>query len=192
MLGVIWRDFATARPARPAAATASAAVVFASVTVRRGARAREITVSVTELSAVARNPTNRRFASGPKETGSARTGLYSGGAEAGVGAAAAQSLARKTRQQAKPAGANDPNLSIMNELRRLARRSPSGPQSARLIGMATRSTREWRNCELGPQCAANRGSGRRGLPSPPESGNRGRRHRPRMATGRCHDGALAK
>src|ERR1700677_4489266 len=94
MLGVGWRGLATGSRARPAPATASAGVVLARVTVRRSARTRELTVSVTALSAVARKPTSRRLASGPRETGSARTGLYSGNAGVPAGAAATQRLVK--------------------------------------------------------------------------------------------------
>jgi hypothetical protein len=113
MSGVIWRERVSASPARPAAATAFAALVFARVTLRRIDRRRAFSVWVSAFCAVARNPMSSRLACGPSETGSAWIGLYSESPENPAGPAAGQRPAQKAMQQAiAAAGTNVPNLGI--------------------------------------------------------------------------------
>ena len=77
MLGVIWRDRTMATPALPAAPAASAAEVPASVTMRRSARRRELTVSVTALLSGDSKADQQTIRLRPRGDRSLRTGLYS-------------------------------------------------------------------------------------------------------------------
>src|SRR5580692_6559353 len=83
MLGVIWRDPATATPARCAKLKTSDSEVLAWVNLTDWALECRWTVLVTALSLVALNPTIRRLAWGPISTPCARTGFHSGAPKAG-------------------------------------------------------------------------------------------------------------